>query len=103
MKGLNNRSAFCECHNGRVSYNDLTSTYAPFFTVDFPAEFSTLYNSKLKMQESPHFAPDETLCNLCSTPCGVMCVTKATYKNVLKPQGSRLYKQSGHILHAFVI
>ena len=66
------------------------------------SRIGALDGNKLEEQESLRFVPNVTLHNLCSTSRGVTWVTKAMYKNVLKPQGSWLYKQSRYIPHAMV-
>ena len=49
---MNNGSMFYKCHNGRVSYVDLTSAHSAIFAVDLQAEAGTLDNYTLEMQES---------------------------------------------------
>ena len=97
---MNSGSVFCERHNGRVSYINSTSTRAPLCAVYHRFELGVLDSSKLEKQEMLRFVLDVTLHNSYSTSRGVTWVTEVTYKNVLKPQGVWLYKQSGHIAHA---
>ena len=91
--GVNNRSVFCKHHNGTVLCTDSTSTRALFFVAYLRAESGALDSNKLDEKEALHTVPDVALHNSCSTPRGT--------KNVLKPQRARLYKQSGHIPHAY--
>ena len=97
---MNSGSVLCKRHNGRVSCADSTYTHGSFFAVYRRSESGVLDSNKLKKQEALRFVPDVTLHNLYSTLRGITCVTAATYRNVLKPQGSWLYKLSGHIPHA---
>ena len=75
---MNNGSVFCKRHNGRVLCTDLTSTRTPFVVIYLQAEAGALGSNKLELQESLHFVPDASLCNLCSTSRGVTGVTTAT-------------------------
>ena len=93
--GMNKGSVFCKHHNGCISC-DSTSTRASFVAIYLWAEVGALDINKLELQESLCFVQDAMLCNLCSTSCGGMGYHNKV-QNVLKPQGSRLYKQSGHI------
>ena len=97
LNGTRNQSL-----NGHVSCTDSTYIRGPFFAVyrrsDSGAS-NALDGNKIKEQDSLRFVPDVTLCNSYSASHGVTWVTAATYKNVLKPQGSWLYKQSGHVPH----
>ena len=66
------------------------------------SELGVLDSNKLKVQEALRLVPNVTLRNSYSTSRGIMWVTVAMYRNVLKPQGSWLYKLSGYIPHMTV-